>query len=108
MKVGISISINLEKMENARLYKGKKGTYLDLTTFVNLDEVDQYGNNGFIAQTVSKEERDNNVKGAILGNCKVFFTDAQESPQQHSQPSPAQGNNQPQGFDDFADSDIPF
>ncbi|MDB2650146.1 hypothetical protein N9Y19_04405 [Porticoccaceae bacterium] len=77
MTVGISIRINVEKIDKARLYKGAKGTYLDLTTFVDLDNKDQYENNGFIKQSTSKEERDAGVKTEILGNVKVFSNDAQ-------------------------------
>lgn len=71
--VGISVRIDVNKIDKDRLYKGEKGTYLDLTTFVNLDEKDQYGNNGFISQTVTKEERDAKVKTPILGNVQVFY-----------------------------------
>jgi hypothetical protein len=34
--------------------------------------VDQYGNHGFIVQSVSKEERESGVKGTVLGNVKIF------------------------------------
>lgn len=71
--VGISLRIDVTKIDKDRLYKGQKGQYLDLTTFVNLDEKDQYDNNGFVSQSVSKEERDAGVKTPILGNVKVFF-----------------------------------
>ena len=71
--VGISLRIDVTKIDKDRLYKGQKGQYLDLTTFVNLDEKDQYDNNGFISQSVSKEERDAGVKTPILGNVKVFY-----------------------------------
>ena len=77
MSVGISIRINVEKIDKSRLYKGAKGTYLDLTTFVDLDNKDQYDNNGFIKQSTSKEERDAGVKTEILGNVKVFSNDGQ-------------------------------
>jgi hypothetical protein len=79
MTVGISIRINVEKIDKSRLYKGAKGTYLDLTTFVDLDTKDQYDNNGFIKQSTSKEERDAGVKTEILGNVKVFSNDGQAS-----------------------------
>lgn len=54
MKLGISIKIDVTKIDKSRLFKSEKGTYLDLTTMIDLDELDQYGNNGFIAQSVSK------------------------------------------------------
>ena len=97
-RIGLSIRIDVSKIEKARLYKGEKGTYLDLTTFVDTDNKDQYDNHGFIAQSVSKEEREQNLQTPILGNCKVFFSDI------NSQQTQAQQKND--GVDDF--DDIPF
>jgi hypothetical protein len=82
MKVGLSVRIDVTKIEKERLYKGSKGTYLDLTTFVDTDQVDQYENNGFISQSVDKEEREQGVKTPILGNVKVFYTDGESAPVQ--------------------------
>ena len=82
MKIGLSVRIDVKKIDKARLYAGAKGTYLDLTTFVDTDQQDQYENNGFISQSVDKEEREQGVQTPILGNVKVFFTDgAQSAPQ---------------------------
>ena len=85
MKVGINLKINVTKIEKARLFQGKQGTYLDATVFVDVDEQDKYGNNGMITQDISKEEKQQGVKGAILGNAKVFWRDdqaQQSAPQQ--------------------------
>ena len=68
MKIGISISIDVSKIDKTRLFKGKKGTYMDLTAFIDLDNKDQYDNNGFISQSVNKEEKANGVQTPILGN----------------------------------------
>ena len=68
MKV-ISLQIDVTKINKERLYEGKKGKYLNAVLFLN-EETDQYGNNGFISESVSKEERDKGVKGNILGNAK--------------------------------------
>jgi len=65
----ITGKIDVTKIDKEKLFKGEKGTYLDIAIFVN-DETDQYGNNGMIVQSVSKEEREAGVKGAILGNIK--------------------------------------
>ena len=82
MKIGLSVRIDVTKIDKARLYAGAKGTYLDLTTFVDTDQQDQYENNGFISQSVDKEEREAKVQTPILGNVKVFFNDgAQSAPQ---------------------------
>ena len=55
MEVGISVRIDVTKIDKARLFKGEKGTYLDLTTFVDLDQQNQYGNNGFISQSEAEK-----------------------------------------------------
>ena len=75
MKVGLNLSIDVSKIVKDRLYKGAKGTYLNLTTFVDLDKKDQYDNNGFISQSVTKEERSNGVQTPILGNVRVMYKD---------------------------------
>jgi hypothetical protein len=101
MKLGISVRIDVTKIDKSRLYKGEKGTYLDLTTIIDLENQDQYGNNGFIAQSVTKEEREQKVQTPILGNTKVFWRDSGEpQAQQPTQQQAAPSNN----FDD----DIPF
>ena len=79
MKKTISLSINVEKIEKERLYKGKKGTYLDAVLFYN-SEKDQYDQNGFIVQSVSKEEREAGTKGNILGNAKELGGGSNEPP----------------------------
>ena len=70
-KKTISVQIDVNKIDKKRLYKGKKGTYLNGVIFLN-DESDQYGNHGFICESVSKEEREQGVKGEILGNVKIL------------------------------------
>ena len=125
-KVGVSLKILVTDIDKERLFQGKKGKYLDATVFIDLDQLDQYGNSGMITQDVSKEEKAQGVQGNILGNCKVFWSDSQQAPQQNYQQTqqPQQNNrppqqNQPQGMqqnsrsqpapspDDF-DDDIPF
>jgi len=76
-KIGVSIKLDVTKIDKSRLFKGAKGTYLDLTGFINIDEEDQYGNHGFISQSTTKEEREAGVQTPILGNTKVFFSDLQ-------------------------------
>ena len=115
-KVGVSLKINVSMIEKARLFAGQKGKYLDATVFIDLDELDQYGNSGMITQDVSKEEKNQGVKGPILGNCKVFWQDHNQTPQyQAPQQQAPQGFGQQQpsgqpapqpqqgGYDDMAD-----
>jgi len=99
MKIGLSVKIDVSKIDKSRLFKGEKGTYLDLTTFINMDEADQYGNHGFISQSVTKEEREQKVQTPILGNVKVFYNEGGSAPQQ----APT-----PQGAAPDFDDDIPW
>lgn len=107
-KVGVSLKVDVTKIDKARLFKGAKGTYLDATVFIDLDELDQYGNNGMITQDVTKEEREQKVLGNILGNCKVFWRD--DGQQSQGQPRPSQQNQKPAAGmpDDEIDQEVPF
>jgi hypothetical protein len=62
-------SINLSKIDKAKIIAGAKGSYLNVRIIVK-DELDQYGNIGFISQNTNKEERESGIKGTILGNIK--------------------------------------
>ena len=104
MKVALSIKIDVTKIDKSRLFKGEKGTYLDLTTFVDLDLKDQYDNNGFISQSVSKDEKAAGVQTPILGNCRVFWTDGAQPAPTPSTPAPAAPGDSSNNIDD----DIPF
>ena len=102
-KVGVSLKVNLSQIDMQRIFQGQKGQYLDATVFIDLDQLDQYGNSGMITQDVNKEEKEQGVKGNILGNCKVFWSDSGQAPQKtapqggFNQPQQQGGFNQPQG-----------
>ena len=110
MKVGISIRIDVTKIQKERIFKGAKGSYLDLTTFVDLDQKDQYDNNGFISQSVDKAERDQGIKTPILGNCKVFFNDSQTQQSAPQVQNSAGGTQYSEGIADDSgfEDEIPF
>jgi hypothetical protein len=78
----ISLNIDVSKIDSKRLYKGKKGQYLSATLFLK-EEVDQYGNNGFIVESITKEEREKGLKGTIIGNAKFM---AAGGPQKQEEP----------------------
>ena len=109
MKIGISISIDVTKIDKERLFNGAKGVYLDLTTFIETENADQYGNHGFISQSQTKEERESGAERTpILGNCKVFYKgEADEQRQQNNQQGMAQAKAAATS-DDWDDSSIPF
>ena len=95
-KIGISININVSKIDKTRLFQGKKGTYMELTTYIDPENPGQYGDHGFISQSTTKEEREAGTQTPILGNCKVFFVE-------EGQAAPAPVSEAAE-FDD----DIPF
>lgn len=110
-KIGISIKIDVTKIDKSRLFEGKKGKYLDLTTFLDTASPSEFGDHGFISQSTSKEERESGVKTPILGNCKVFFSDMDSNLKAEQQSTGAYhaGNQEPPaGFDDFEDDNLPF
>ena len=85
----ISLNIDVSKIDAKRLYKGKKGQYLSATLFLR-EEIDQYGNNGFIVESITKDEREQGKKGTILGNAKYMMA----------------GGSKPAQNDDYGD--VPF
>lgn len=64
------LKIDVTKIDKAHLFKGAKGTYLDAACHDNKGGRDEFGNDGFITQSVSKEARAQGIKGPIIGNWK--------------------------------------
>ena len=94
-KIAISLKVDLSKIDMSRIFNGKNGAqYLDMTAFVSLTELDQYDNSGMITQSVKKEEKEQGIKGNILGNSKVFWVENGQAPQSQQQQAPAQGGYQ--------------
>ncbi|MEE3322833.1 MAG: hypothetical protein VX196_02755 [Pseudomonadota bacterium] len=102
-KVGLRLKIDVTKIDKARLFKGQKGTYLDATIFVDLDQQDEYGNNGMITQSWKDQQKG---EGAILGNGSIFWRDQSAPAQGNAQPQQQQAPQGGQGMD--FDDDIPF
>lgn len=93
----IKLKIAVNKIDKARLFKGKKDTYLDA---VLVERPDDYGNDGFIAEDVTKEERAAGKKGTIIGNWKHLG--AKKPAERTSRPAP---RNHSEADDD---APIPF
>ena len=74
MAVIINTSINLNEIPKNKIIEGKKGKYLPITITVN-DDVDNFGNQGPVIVTQSKEERESKTPKVYLGNVKVAWTD---------------------------------
>lgn len=102
MGATISFSIDLSKIDKSKVVQGKKGTYYNITAFIN-DDVDQYGNNVAVATGLSKQERESGAKTQYLGNGRVVSTDGNISAApmtQQGQPTQAAPASQ--------DMDFPF
>ena len=103
--VGVRLKINVMKIEKARLFAAQSGAkYLDATVFINIDEKDQYDNNGMITQDIPKEEKDAGTKGAILGNAQVFWSNMEAV----SGGAPEPQSNEPMDYNEEDDDDTPF
>lgn len=103
----IKIKLDVTKIDKSRLYKGAKGTYLDLVVYEN-EQPDNYGNDFSVKQDCTKEDRDNGVKMPYIGNGKRIGQKAapqQQAPQQTTRNIP---RAQPQAQDVEDDSEIPF
>ena len=68
----ITGSINLSNIPKDKIIDGKKGKYLPISISIN-DELDQFGNQGPIVVSQSKEERESKSAKTYLGNVKVVW-----------------------------------
>jgi len=96
----LSLSINVSKINKARLIQGKNGQYLDLTVSINND-VDNYGNNVSCWEGQKKEERDAKAERNFLGNGKVIWSD-------DSQVAKPAAQNYEEAPVSVNDGDLPF
>lgn len=69
----INASIDVTKIPKDSLVAGKKGTYANVTVFIN-DET-RFGNNASIAMSQSKEQREAGEPKVYLGNGRVVYTE---------------------------------
>jgi hypothetical protein len=98
--IGVNLSIDVSKLDKSRLYKGAKGTYANLTVFIDSNP-DQFGKNGGVKEQATKDERDQKVKMQFVGNATIFWSDNPDF-----QPARVEQAQEP-ATDEFDDS-IPF
>lgn len=96
----ISGKINCSKIDKTKLFKGEKGTYLDIALIETKD--DQYGNDYMIVQDLGKEARERGEKGAILGNAKI------RGAKPAAQQAPAKATAGAAPKQENLDEDVPF
>ena len=88
----ITISIDVTKLDKTRFKRvtkqnGQNAVYADI---VLIPRPDDRGNDYMVVQGVTKEEREQNIRGPILGNGKIMGGKKQEAKIQR----PAQGTGQ--------------
>jgi hypothetical protein len=105
----ITLKIDVTKILKEHLFKGAKGTYLDLVVWPNKDGTGQFGDNHYVVQEVSKAARDAGERGPIIGNAKVPEVEA-PPPVTRPQQQPARQDQRPAAKgDSWADGDdVPF
>jgi hypothetical protein len=79
-----NVSIDLSKIDKLKIKVTEKGQKFANFDLIIRDEVDGYGNIGFIVQQQSKEEREQQVKLPILGNAKRVEKRVEPTPQHKS------------------------
>jgi hypothetical protein len=93
MALILAASINLNEIPKDKIIIGKKGKYLPISITLN-DELDQFGNQGPVIVSQSKEEREAKQAKTYLGNVKLVWTNGEvkkfDNPQQQQAvPAPA-------------------
>jgi hypothetical protein len=83
----IILKINVTKINKDLLFKGQKGTYLDAVLH---EKPNEYGDDGFITQSISKERRDAGEKGPIIGSYRDIQTGKKPAQAQAPKPAPTQ------------------
>lgn len=68
----IKVTIDLNKIDEARAYIGKNGAkYYTMVLWAN-PAPDQFGNDFSVKPDISKEERQNKVRLPYIGNAKIM------------------------------------
>jgi hypothetical protein len=100
----LKLSINVERIPKGSTTPGKNGAgrYLELVCF---DKPDNYGNDGFVAIGVTKEEREAGKRGPIVGNWKTLG--GAKTPASKAPPPKRQADPSPD-LDAADGDDIPF
>jgi hypothetical protein len=106
----ITARIDVTKIEKERLYQGKKGKYLDIVLIPTPNA--KYEQTHMVVQSVSKEERDQGIKGNILGNAKEIEQERRsynEPPPAHRrQLAGAEARTEPDWAAEQNQDDVPF
>lgn len=107
MKMTISLSIDVTKLDKSRIVAGKKprpdgtvGKYVDLVCFVDPTDAKEFNGkeyHGIVKEGSTKEERDGGLQLPILGNATIMGLKQKDA----SQTVEIQQQT-------FADDEVPF
>lgn len=86
----IKIKLDVTKLEKPRFFRGEKGIYCDL---ILVDSPNEYSD-GFVAQSVTAEERQAGVKGPIVGNWSNLVKKASTPKPPPAKPKPHPSDDQ--------------
>ena len=104
----IVLKINCSKIPKERLFQGKNGKMIDLVLMENRDGPDQYGNDGFVSVSLSKEERASGARGEIVGNWKELGKRQDGTATKRTAPPAARPKPVDPDLDGAEQVDIPF
>lgn len=79
----LQAKIDVTKIDKKLLFKGKKGTYLDLNIWIN-DKPDKYGNDCSIAQRTKKGDDPNYIGNGKFYEAKPVEMDVNDTPSDNS------------------------
>lgn len=99
----ITVRIDVTKIDKSRLFKGERGTYLDVVLIET--PAAKYGNDYICKQQISKEERELGVAAPILGNGKTINKKAEPPAGVYEKPI---DKEQIQDDTPTDESDLPF
>tara|TARA_R100001480_G_scaffold153698_1_gene157218 strand:- start:520 stop:828 length:309 start_codon:yes stop_codon:yes gene_type:complete len=102
MALILATSINLNEIPKDKIIIGKKGKYLPISITLN-DELDQFGNQGPVIVSQTKEEREAKTPKVYLGNVKLVWTNGEVKKfdfQQQAAPQPK--------VEEKVEDDLPF
>lgn len=116
----ISVSLDETLIDRSRLRKstkaGSNAVYLELSLVPLKDGPNQWDNEWFVTQALTKEERERKVRAPIIGNARRPFNIGGNGKKDH-QPKPAPAPARPSGGpsanhtnpnDKDEDNDVPF
>jgi hypothetical protein len=74
--MSIKVNIDTKKIDKKYLAKGR---YLNIYLRKRKEGKDEYGNDGFVAQAIPKDLKEDGLRGPIIGNYKEY-TDVEQTP----------------------------